>query len=130
MGGRNACIMTENQDLFHTEKDHSVLTAFGWWEKRRWIYNLVVGLTGSFFVFMMPVVTGFDILGIIIYGLTANLFYSLGFLIEVAARYYFKNESDFTDRRKLMFGTGLVISVLVTAFLATAWGLLSDASPS
>ena len=59
----------------------------------------------------------FDILGVIIYGLLANLFYSLGFLIEVVARYYFKNESDFTDRRKLMFGAGLVFEMMITAWL-------------
>lgn len=122
--------MKESSDLFNTEPDKTLLTAFGWWEKRRWIYNIVVGFTGAFFMFLLPMVTGFDIIGIVIYGLLANLCYSLGFLIEVVARYYFKNESDFTDRRKLMFGAGLVISVLVTAFLATVWGLLSGGSPS
>lgn len=122
--------MKESKDLFNIEKDNSILSAFGWWEKRRWIYNIVVGFTGAFFMFLLPMVTSFDIIGIVIYGLLANLCYSLGFLIEVVARYYFKNESDFTDRRKLMFGAGLVLSVLVTAFLATAWGLLSGGSPS
>jgi hypothetical protein len=122
--------MKESKDLFNIEKDISILSAFGWWEKRRWIYNIVVGFTGVFFMFLMPMVTSFDIIGIVIYGLLANLCYSLGFLIEVVARYYFKNESDFMDRRKLMFGAGLVISVLATAFLATAWGLLSGGSPS
>jgi hypothetical protein len=121
--------MTESKDIFNIEKDNSILSAFGWWEKRRWIYNIVVGFTGAFFMFLLPMVTSFDIIGIVIYGLLANLCYSLGFLIEVVARYYFKNETDFTDRRKLMFGAGLVISVLVTAFLATAWGLLSGGAP-
>lgn|GEM_PF-1228079 len=129
MGGRNASLMTDKKDLFNLDPDKSLLTAFGWWEKRRWIYNVVVGFTGAFFMFLMPMISSFDVLGIIFYGLLANLFYSLGFLIEVVARYYFKNESDFTDRRKLMFGAGLVFAVLVTAFLATAWGLMSGGGP-
>ena len=100
--------MTDKKDLFNLDPDKSLLTAFGWWEKRRWIYNVVVGFTGAFFMFLMPMISSFDVLGIIFYGLLANLFYSLGFLIEVVARYYFKNESDFTDRRNLMFGNARV----------------------
>jgi hypothetical protein len=122
--------MTDKKDLFDLEPDKSLLNAFGWWEKRRWIYNLVVGLTGAFFLFLMPMITAFDVLGIILYGLLANLCYSTGFLLEAVARYYFKNVSDFSEKRKLFFGAGLVLSVVITALLAFAWGLLSTGHPS
>ena len=122
--------MTDKKDLFDLEPDKSLLTAFGWWEKRRWIFNLVVGLTGSIFFFLVPSFNSFDILGVLVYGILANLCYCTGFLIEVAARYYFKNESDFTRKREFLYAAGLLFSVLVTALLAIGWSFVSAGHPS
>lgn len=122
--------MTDKKDLFNLDPDLSLLTAFGWWEKRRWIYNLVVGLTGVIFLMFIPSFGGVELIGIMVYGLLANLCYSLGFLLEVVARYYFKNDTDFSAKRKLLFGAGLVISILITAVLGSAWGIFSTGHPS
>lgn len=122
--------MTDKKDLFDLEPDKSLLTAFGWWEKRRWIFNLVMGLTGSVIFFLIPSVETLDILGVLVYGILANLCYCTGFLIEVVARYYFKNESDFTRKREFLYGAGLLFSVLVTALLAFGWSFVSAGHPS
>ncbi len=104
----------QQQDLFHEEKDKSLLAAFAWWEKKRVLYNIIVGVAGIIVLLLLPYFSILDLLGVIIYGVIVNLFYSLGFLIEVAARHYFKSDIDFTEKRETFFGAGLIFSVLVT----------------
>lgn len=103
------------QNLFPTDKDKSLLAAFAWWEKRRIAYNLVVGFVGSWIFLFVPLTSAGPLLGAAFYGLMANLFYSLGFFIEMAAKHYFKSDMDFTEKRKTIFVLGLVLSILVTA---------------
>jgi hypothetical protein len=104
----------EQKDLFTDDVDKTLLTAFSWWEKRRLFYNLVIGLVGVIILFIYPFFSLLDLAGVIFYGIIANLFYSLGFFIEVAAKYYFKSDIDFTDKRKTLFTLGLIFSVLTT----------------
>ena len=103
----------EEKDLFSEKEDKSLLAAFGWWEKKRIYYNIAVGAAGI-------IVLAFDqsfnppyLIGIIIYGIVANLFYSLGFLIETGLKYYSKSEIDFSSRRNTLFWAGLIFSVLL-----------------
>ena len=102
------------------KEDKLLLTAFGWWEKKRIIYNIVVGCAGVFILFTnggeftIP-----NFIGIIIYGLLANLFYSLGFLIEIGAKHYFKSDRDFGKIREGLFWAGLILSVIITIFLGS-----------
>jgi hypothetical protein len=131
VGGRNAILKMEQQDLFNEQEDKSLLTAFGWWEKRRLIYNLIVGATGVVCIIILslfPFLELIDLAGIVIYGIVANMFYSLGFLIEIASRYYFKSKMDFTERRKTLFGIGLTLSILITIGL-TIWYAFILSSP-
>lgn len=111
----------EQQDLFSDKEDKSLLSAFAWWEKRRLAYNLIVGATGVICVFILsliPFLELINLIGIIIYGIIANMFYSLGFVIEIGAKYYFRSKMDFTEKRKILFVIGLVLSVLVTIGLS------------
>lgn len=113
--------------LFEEKQEQSLLAAFGWWEKRRLLYNLFTGGTGVLCLLLLslfPLLEFIDYLGILLYGIIVNVFYSLGFLIEVAARYYFKSQADFLQKRKMLFGLGLVISILVTAALVFAYGFM------
>jgi hypothetical protein len=109
------------------QQDQSLLAAFGWWEKRRIIYNLVVGTTGLFCIYGMGIpVFWFEI---VLYGVLANICYCLGFCIEVAARFYFKNNTDFNEKRFYLYILGLVLSVIITFGLATLNGILSMPHP-
>lgn len=113
--------------LFEEKKEQSLLFAFAWWEKRRWIFNVIVGVTGILSLLLLsllPLLNFFDLAGIILYGIIANLFYSLGFLIEAGARYYLKSQKDFTETRKQLFGLGLVISILVTIGLTFLFSII------
>ena len=71
-----------------------------WWENRRWAYNKAVGLTGILTCALM-IVCGlvsepmmgdpigipdppiFGLIGVIVYGVMANVFYSLGCVAEM-----------------------------------------------
>jgi hypothetical protein len=112
----------EKQDLFSETQDKSLLYAFGWWEKKRIIYNLVVGTTGLLCLYFLSLPVHW--LEVLFYGIIVNLCYTLGFLIEVGARYYLDSNMNFTGKRKVLFGLGLVFSILVTVGLAFLYGFL------
>ena len=67
-----------------------------------------------------------DLVGVVLYAVIANLFYSLGFFIEIGARYYFKSTRDFTEMRKTLFNLGLAFSISITV----AVGVLLSILPS
>ena len=107
----------EQLDLFTEQEDKSLLKAFGWWGKSRLVYNLNVGTKGLACILILsliPLLAYTDLLDIIIYGIFANMFYFLVFLIIVISRHYFKSKIDFTEKRKTIFGLGLVMSVIIT----------------
>jgi hypothetical protein len=117
----------EQQDLFSDEQDKSLLAAFAWWEKRRLVYNLIIGSTGILCIFilsLLPFLSIIDLFGVILYGIIANMFYSLGFLIEVATKHYFRSKIDFTEKRKALFGIGLILSILITIGLSFGYAFI------
>ncbi|MCB9222852.1 MAG: hypothetical protein R2780_10935 [Crocinitomicaceae bacterium] len=97
-------------EILDSEKnDSTVLRIFQWWEKKRIIYNLILGLAGLISMLMIsPGFTGFELFGIVMWGLFANLCYSIGFLIEMANLYYLKGRYDLSSVRMafFLFGTG------------------------
>ena len=86
-----------------------------WWESKRWIFNLAVGLVGIFTIY-----DGFsrddyswtssDTFGIIYWGIGANILYSLGTLLELFDWYYLKNGIGIKKFRMLFFIIGLLFS--------------------
>ncbi|MBL7725005.1 MAG: hypothetical protein JNK27_12700 [Chitinophagaceae bacterium] len=113
--------------LFDEKEERSLLAAFAWWEKRRLIYNLIVGATGIICLAVLSLFSFLglsDLVGILIYGIIVNLFYSCGFLIEIASRHYFKSKIDFSEKRKILFGIGLVLSILITIILSFGYAFI------
>lgn len=94
-------------------------SAFAWWEGNRWIFNLAVGLSGL-------VVIAFhadrwridDTFGIALYGFFANLFYLLGFWVEMIDQHSLKGVLRLWKFRLAIFLIGTVGSMLLTG-LAT-----------
>jgi hypothetical protein len=103
--------------------------AIGWWEARRIPYNLVVGSAGIFTCIIMGIVaTGnffllnsdfglpdpplFALFGVVIYGITANVCFTGGWLAELVLRKIWPGEAD--RFATLTFSVGLVFSVLLT----------------
>jgi hypothetical protein len=114
----------ENKDLFTDETDKSLLTAFAWWEKKRVIYNMIMLITGLIIMLYFGDFDLLSLIGIILYGLIANIFYCLGFFIELAARHYFKSEKDFKQTRELIFWAGLIFSIVLTIWLGELSSML------
>lgn len=90
-----------------------------WWESRRLIFNLAVGVVGSYAIY--EGMSGkdynwsvYDTLGVLWWGIGANIFYSLGLLVEIFDWYYFKNKLGLRNLRLFLFISGLVLSCMWT----------------
>jgi hypothetical protein len=116
--------------LFEPIEDASRIAIFRWWERRRPRYNLYVGLIGIVTWFLVifagsaAVKPGVDfeeplamLIGPFVYGILANLCYSLGPVFDVI---FYRRKP-----RVLLFKVGLFFSVGLTAlpgiWAVTAW---------
>lgn len=104
-----------------------------WWEVRRVLYNLIVGFVGAIsvglvflFVFLPPpdirAETGVKPFSVLIFGVLANIFYTGGWIVELALR-------PFIGTKGLQFGpkafrAGLMLSLLLVALPALAYGFM------
>ena len=111
----------------------------GWWESRRFLYNVCVGSAGVFtciIALIMAVIvesTGrepifpdpplFALFGIIMYGIGANVCYTLGWICELAARRAWPEMASAFGG--LSFAIGLIGSVVLTLVPAVLVTLLS-----
>jgi len=100
--------------------EDNLKSTISWWESKRWIFNFVVGLFGA-----LGVYTGLsryayswtmsDTLGIIIWGIGANIFYSLGLLVELYVWYYISKDIKINNGlRYFFFVGGTIFSCLWT----------------
>ena len=90
-----------------------------WWETKRWIYNLCVGVFGAYGIYIGLSQSDYywataDTFGIIWWGLGANVFYSLGILFEIFDWYYLKSRIGIRDFRLFLFLLGTIFSCLWT----------------
>ncbi|HEX7844743.1 MAG TPA: hypothetical protein VF476_03020 [Chitinophagaceae bacterium] len=118
--------MQEQQDIFTDPTDKTILAAFSWWEKRRLLYNIIVGITGLLVLVLFSFFTLADLIGVVIYGITANVFYCTGFLSEVIDKHYFKSTLDLGKRREGIFWCGVILSVLITLGLGLMYGFIQQ----
>lgn len=99
------------------------LSLLRWWESRRLFYNKVVGAAGlvtlagfSILSILPPYSSGIDPLAMLtaaaVYGVLANGCYSLGWLLELAARRIWGRQAP--DVGPLLFRQGLIFSVGLT----------------
>jgi hypothetical protein len=90
-----------------------------WWEKKRIWYNLIVLIFGVWQIIKeQPDTYNFeDIIGVVIYGLGANILYSIGILIELLDEYYFKTFFKFKRFRWFFLIIGTLFSILYTTWL-------------
>ncbi|MDO5980032.1 hypothetical protein [Flavivirga spongiicola] len=85
-----------------------------WWEKKRITFNVVVGISGLIsFMVLSPNYFGItEIIGILTWGILANILYSSGILIEIFNFYYFNDKVKFF---KFRFGFYIFGSLLYCA---------------
>jgi hypothetical protein len=109
----------------------SVKSIIWWWEKRRIIYNLLVGAVGivSFIAYLYLwdcCVRGPNELDgspgpacvAVLWGITANVFYTLGWIVESAVR--LTTHRGHPNLGPRMFALGLYFSIFL-AVLPGAW---------
>jgi len=89
-----------------------------WWEKKRIIFNIVVGLSGLLsLIVVSPYFFGIkEIIGILIWAILANIFYSSGILIEIINLYYYSSEVKFFKYRFGLYVLGSFLYCAVTFF--------------
>ena len=93
----------------------------GWWERRRPLYNTVVGVTGLVTITTLAAIIGPAMfiqpgtwIGVTAYGLAANLCYSLGAPTELLLERWLGRETY--GLGPALFRYGLVYSVGLTLF--------------
>lgn len=107
-----------DNDAFNNKVDN-IRLALTWWEGKRIWFNLSVGLSGLIGILLnSQFFNSFEIIGIIFYGLFANLLYSVGFLLEVFDNYYFKDRLRLNRFRKALFLIGTILFCITTFFMA------------
>lgn len=99
----------------------SPVAVLGWWERRRPLFNAVVGATGIVTVSVLSVVLGPVMfvqpgtwIGITAYGIAANLCYSLGAPTELLLERWLGRETY--GLGPALFRYGLIYSVGLTLF--------------
>lgn len=101
----------------------------GWWEARRIPFNLIVGSAGLLTCIVVGVVAigsdllfngdfglpdppAFALIGILLYGIAANICFTGGWIVELIIRKVWPTQAD--RFATLTFSLGLVFSVLLT----------------
>ncbi|WP_452230152.1 hypothetical protein [Lacinutrix sp. MEBiC02404] len=89
-----------------------------WWEKKRIIFNIAVGLSGVLsLIVVSPYFFGIiEIMGILIWAILANILYSSGILIEIINLYYYSSTVKFFKYRFGFYVFGLLLYCAVTFF--------------
>lgn len=107
---------------------HTARSIVRWWESRRLIYNGFVGIAGLITLTAIsllshlpggpPPLTPLDVLpGVVVYGIAANFCYSLGWSIELLARFVWGERAPklgpFLFREGVFFSVGLTLLPLL-----------------
>lgn len=98
-------------------EDRLILNSIvNWWEKKRVWFNIILAIIGiGLILIISPQYFGFqDVLGIIIWGIGANVFFSLGILSEIFDLYYLKGRFSSENFRWFFFIIGTLFSCYYT----------------
>jgi hypothetical protein len=88
------------------------------WQKRRKLYNILVGISGIFCLLNFEIYHFFilNILGVLFYGITANAFYSFGSIFENWIIIKSKGKKSLGFNREVLFWVGTLFSIFITSF--------------
>jgi len=110
------------RDLFAAAPNHtSNREVIIWWERRRVFYNTVMLAAGLFTIILALVLNEIiftDLVNtlppILIFALSANLFYTLGWVMEIVCRKFIPQKELVQKAGPVFFIAGISISVLFT----------------
>ena len=89
--------------------------ALTWWEKKRMWYNILVGVSGLIAIVLYANYFSLgEIIGLLLYGVVLNIFYSTGFILEALNIYYLKQKFQIEYLRYPLLIIGTVLSSILT----------------
>ena len=93
-----------------------ISSSLAWWDKKRVLFNIITLVAAVVYLIMIkPKNFGLnEIFGALLYGLILNVFYCLGFLMELYDYSYLKSKLKLQNYRSVFFILGTVFSVLYT----------------
>ena len=126
--------MTLERLLFEPSLSRSPGRVVQWWESRRPVYNAIVGVTGlgtfAYSSLVSWIATGDWSVApwqlVVVYGIGANLFYTLGWAVEVVAERWLKR--PVYGLGPALFRHGLVFSIGLTLFPTALMTIFAIAS--
>ena len=85
------------------------------WEKRRIVFNVLVGICGVFvLVVSWKYTKWYDVIFAGIYGVLMNLAYMTGFYLETLDLHFFKSRFRINKHRRLLFTAGTILACIFT----------------
>ena len=98
-----------------------IFKSFLFWEKKRLLFNILVGITGLLVLFYLYKFTFFyftlfEIVGVFIWAFVANAMYSIGFVSESIIIYYSSGRKDYSNIRLYFFYFGTLLYILFSLF--------------
>lgn len=98
------------------DEPRGAFSIIAWWESRRILFNLIVGLCGLptlAIIYLLGLANlGLVISGTIEYGLLANICYTAGWICELVARSWWKERAKHLG--PILFSLGFAFSMLLT----------------
>lgn len=96
--------------------NYKISSSLTWWDKKRVWFNIIILVTAVLYLIMIqPKSFGLnEFFGALLYGLVLNVFYCLGFLMELYDYKYLKNRLKSQNYRNTFFILGTVFSVIYT----------------
>src|SRR5678809_878140 len=113
--------------LTTSSNDRSNKEIIYWWEQRRIFYNAVMLAAGCLTILLalllheIKVTELFNVLPpILIFAFSANLFYTLGWITEIACHKFISQQEAVQKTGPVLFIAGICISVLFTLAIDVA----------
>jgi len=97
-----------------------LLESYQYWQRRRLLFNIVVGLAGLgalfFSKFNLELIY---LLAILIWGITANIFYSTGYMLESFVIVKSAGSKNLKTSREFLFWTGTLLYAVISVLLCS-----------
>jgi len=98
------------------DEPRGALSVILWWESRRALFNIVVGVCGlptiAFLYYAGLAKSSFLLLGTVEYGFLANVCFTFGWICELVARSWWQERAKHLG--PIFFSLGFAFSVLLT----------------
>ena len=107
---------------FITSLKERLYSSVKWWEGRRFLYNLIIIFCEIIMMFLFWKSTqkfgiGKSIFWSVLYTIAANVFFSMGWGIEILVEYYFKESQWIEKYRDAFLVMGILFSIFITIVL-------------